>query len=243
MRRAIYEIYNKNGKWTWRLRSDEDILAYSGKTFSRSSDAWWEVDRVRALAAKLAGVNAYRDVPLNNIPSMEVVHADELDSYLQSMQPRWVELESGVLFNAAEVNDVESTEMIRRQLAGKEKILPFVYLRDERRGRSYSFVKYLNHLFEKGYIDEVFMGGRTTKAFARNIRAPIRQFRADADAGEVLDEMVRVGLPVILMGNTVDEFMRQMEIEISKRVVAGDNVHYSPEVDTLEEVGPINSNH
>ncbi|RNI13838.1 hypothetical protein EFE42_06950 [Methanohalophilus sp. RSK] len=531
MRRAIYEIYNKNGKWTWRLRSDEDILAYSGKTFSMSSDAWWEVDRVRALAAKLAGVNAYGDVPLNNIPSMEVAHADaedwqltfcsgntlacsakhfelseeaekmrrsllvdmmgaekifvmdesdelltikvgersplkcfkcflkrgtkhrsllemtdiridvvgirgksstvsrlseiltrrgyntlakvtgnrphliingyaipierlgpnvmlyenihgyrefvpviesytpderqdvaiienqaiteyttrmvneifvkpriimitnvrqdhlstlgrdkreiarsfarsvprntvvinceqnpvlqdymkkeiekrgatainvqipevhrgllgaetvyglnyvlaevgsdpipdgELDSYLQSMQPRWVELESGVLFNAAEVNDVESTEMIRQQLAGKEKILPFVYLRDERRGRSYSFVKYLNHLFEKGYIDEVFMGGRTTKAFARNIRAPIRQFSADADAGEVLDEMVGVGLPVILMGNTVDEFMRQIEIEISKRVVAGENVHYSPEVDTLEEVSSIASNH
>jgi len=31
--------------------------------------------------------------------------------------------------------------------------------------------------------------------------------------------------------------------EISKRVVEGDNVHYSPEVDTLEEAGSINSNH
>ncbi|AKB86113.1 Mur ligase family protein [Methanococcoides methylutens] len=165
------------------------------------------------------------------------IPSEELDAYIMSMQPRWMELEGGcTIFNAAEVNDVESTEMIRKQLAGKNKVLPFVYLRDERRGRSFSFVKYLNHLFEKGYIEEVFVGGRTIAPFAKNIRAPTRQFSADDDASMVLDEMEKKGMPIVLMGNTVDDFMRDMELEISRRVKMGGNKHYSPEVDTLEKV-------
>ncbi|KGK98355.1 hypothetical protein LI82_11645 [Methanococcoides methylutens] len=524
MKRAIYEIYNKSGGWTWRLRNKEEMLAYSGKMFSSSSEAWREVDRVRAMAARLAGIDAYQDIPLDEIPSMEIENADaidwhltfcsgntvacsarhfdvhedakemrkellrdmvgavkvfvmdesddlltlkiekhgpfgcfncflkrgrkhrelldltdtridvvgirgksstvhrlseiftrrgyntlakvtgnrphlivngfsipiermgsnvtlyenihgyqefipviesytpderkdvaifenqaiteyttrmvndvfvkphivvvtnvrqdhlstlgrdkseiarafarsipkgtvvinceqnevlqdymkkeiekrgatvrnvevpeehrgllgsetvhslnyvldevgsgpipfeELDSYLKAMQPRWMELEGCTIFNAAEVNDVESTEMIRQQLAGKNKILPFVYLRDERRGRSFSFVNYLNHLFEKGYIDEVLVGGRTTDPFVRNLKAPTRQFSASDDVSLVLDEMEKKGLPIILMGNTVDDFMRQMEIEISRRVKMGNNKHYSPEVDTLEKM-------
>lgn len=161
---------------------------------------------------------------------------EELDAYIRSMQPRWMEIDGGIIFNAAEVNDVESTEMIRQQLAGKNKILPFVYLRDERRGRSFSFVNYLNYLFKKGYIDEVFIAGRTIDPFARNLKAPTRKFSTSDDVSMVLDEMEKIGLPIILMGNTVDDFMRQMEIEISKRVRMGDNTHYSPDVDTLEKV-------
>jgi len=494
MKRAIYEIYNKSGGWTWRLRNKEEVLAYSGKMFQSSSDAWREVDRVRAMAARLAGIGAYQDVNLDELPSMEIANADYedwhltfcsgntlacsakhfevygeakdkrkellrdmvgavkifvmdesddlltlkiekhgplncfgcifkrgrkhrdlldmtdiridvvgirgksstvhrlseiftrrgyntlakvtgnrphliingfvipiermgpnvtlyenmrgyqefvpvIESYtpddrkdiaifenqaiteyttrmvnevfvkphivvitnvrqdhlstlgedkseiarafarsipkgtvvinceqnevlqdymrteiekrgatvrnvvipkkhidLKSMQPSWMELDDCTLFNAAEVNDVESTEMIRQQLAGKNKILPFVYLRDERRGRSFSFVNYLNYLFEKGYIDEVFIAGRTIAPFARNLKAPTRKFSTNDDVSMVLDEMEKVGIPIILMGNTVDEFMRQMEIEISKRVRMGDNTHYSPNVDTLEKV-------
>lgn len=39
----------------------------------------------------------------------------------------------------------------------------------------------------------------------------------DEDAGEVLDEMLDEAYPVMLMGNTVDEFMRDMEAEMSER--------------------------
>ncbi|HII02707.1 TPA: hypothetical protein HA351_14025 [Methanosarcinaceae archaeon] len=167
------------------------------------------------------------------------------------MQPRWLELDrrkvycggadTGPLFNAAEVNDVESTEMIRRQLAPNEKILPFVFLREERRGRSYSFVNYLNFLYEKGYINEAWLGGRNTAPFARNIKAPTREFKPGDDAGKVLDEMLAVGKPIILMGNTVDDFMRQMEVEISRRIRTRDDVHYAPEVDTLEMLNSISA--
>ncbi|WP_440955824.1 hypothetical protein ACSAZK_02325 [Methanosarcina sp. Mfa9] len=176
---------------------------------------------------------------------------EEIDSYIRSMQPRWLELDrrkvycgsldTGPLFNAAEVNDVESTEMIRRQLAPNEKILPFVYLREERRGRSVSFVNYLNFLYEKGYINEAWLGGRNTAPFARNIKAPTKEFRAGDDAGKVLDEMLTVGKPIILMGNTVDDFMRQMEVEISRRIRTRDDVHYAPEVDTLEMLNSIST--
>jgi len=194
---------------------------------------------------------------------------EELDSYIRSMQPNWLELARGMsyrgkksdrkefpcdrkelpcgnpetclLFNAAEVNDVESTEMIRRQLAGREKILPFVFLREERRGRSVSFVNYLNFLYEEGYIDEAWLGGRNTSPFARHIKAPTKEFGNSEDAGKVLDEMLAVGKPVILMGNTVDDFMRQMEVEISRRIKTRDDVHYAPEVDTLEMLNSISA--
>ena len=39
----------------------------------------------------------------------------------------------------------------------------------------------------------------------------------DEDAGTVLDEMLDEEYPVMLMGNTVDDFMRDMEAEISER--------------------------
>lgn len=182
---------------------------------------------------------------INEVP----LSFEELDSYIQLMQPKWLELGieeiettesmSGnqspfLLFNAAEVNDVESTEMIRRLLAGKDKILPFLYLREERRDRSYSFVNYLNFLSEKGYIEEVHLAGKNTSPFARKIKVPTVEYKNSDDVKKVLDNLLAVKKPVILMGNTVDEFMRKMEVEISRRIQKTKNIHYAPEVDTLE---------
>ncbi|WP_167879498.1 hypothetical protein [Methanococcoides sp. NM1] len=38
---------------------------------------------------------------------------------------------------------------------------------------------------------------------------------------EVVENPCQAGLSVILMGNTVDDFMRQMELKISRRVRLG----------------------
>ncbi|ELZ69335.1 Mur ligase family CapB protein [Haloferax prahovense DSM 18310] len=147
--------------------------------------------------------------------------AGELDAYLDAMQPEWSRVPGGRVYNAAEVNDVESTELVRRALTeDDEQILPFVYLRIDRRGRTASFAEYVNLLAERDCIDRVRVGGAETGAFARAVDVPTTQHPPDDDAGVVLDEMLAEGDPVVLMGNTVDDFMRDMEGAIAERIVA-----------------------
>ncbi|MEF8978448.1 MAG: hypothetical protein V5A39_06225 [Haloarculaceae archaeon] len=113
----------------------------------------------------------------------------ELKAFLHAIQPEWRQLPNGRVFNAAEVNDVESTEMVRQALVTDEKTLPFVYLRRDRRGRTASFADYIDRLYEQGHIDRAHVGGANTRAFAENTDLPITRYD----------------------GNTVDEFMRELE--------------------------------
>lgn len=144
----------------------------------------------------------------------------QLDSYLEGAQPEWIQLPEGRVFNGAEVNDIESTEMVRQALAGDDRVLPFVYLRSDRRGRTASFADYLNILADRGVIDRARVGGWNADTFARNVSIPCTTHSREEDAGEVLDEMLGEGDPVLLMGNTVDDFMRDMEQEIITRAAA-----------------------
>ena len=141
----------------------------------------------------------------------------KMEEYLEETQPEWTQVPKGRIFNASQVNDVESTEMVRNALAGDEKVLPFVYLRWDRRGRTASFVRYVNILIERGLIDEVHIGGANTSTFARNVDCRVTQHAEDADAEEVLDEMLDKGYPVVLMGNTVADLMRDMQDFIEER--------------------------
>ncbi|WP_198662054.1 Mur ligase family protein [Halorussus litoreus] len=143
---------------------------------------------------------------------------EEIESFLRSIQPTWIAVEGGRIFNAAEVNDVESTEMVRRVLVDDEYITPFVYLRRDRRGRTASFAQYIELLFERDVIEEVHAGGANTRAFAENIDVPTECHSRDADPDQVLTELLATGRPVILMGNTVDEFMRDIQASIERRV-------------------------
>lgn len=149
------------------------------------------------------------------------VPAAELDVFIEQIQPEWLHLEGGRLFNAAEVNDVESTEMVRRSLVkGDEKILPFVYLRYDRRGRTASFAEYVDLLSDRGCIDHVHVGGADSNSFARNVDVSVTQHSHDEDANAVLSELFSAEQPLLLMGNTVDEFMRDMEAAIDDRIRA-----------------------
>ncbi|OAQ52609.1 hypothetical protein HTG_13375 [Natrinema mahii] len=145
---------------------------------------------------------------------------DEMDSFLSSIQPTWIAVEGGRVFNAAEVNDVESTEMVRRMLVDDEYITPFVYLRRDRRGRTASFAQYIELLFERDLITEAHAGGANTRAFAENIDVPTERHSPRADPERVLTDLLAEGRPVILMGNTVDEFMREMQSSIERRAKA-----------------------
>lgn len=141
----------------------------------------------------------------------------QLNAYLDAIEPHWVQVPCGRVFNGAEINDIESTEAVRKALAGDNEILPFVYLRSDRRSRTASFASYLNTLADRGLITRARAGGAFTDVFAANVTVPVTQHDRDEDAGAVLDEMLTEGPPVLLMGNTVDDFMRDMETEISDR--------------------------
>ncbi len=151
------------------------------------------------------------------ILDMEPVPEAQLNEYLDAIQPEWVRLPDGRVFNGAEINDIESTEAIRRALAGENYLLPFVYLRGDRRSRTASFAEYLNTLADRDLIREARAGGAFTDVFAANVDVPVTTHDREEDAGVVLDEMLAGDHPVMLMGNTVDEFMRDMDREITER--------------------------
>jgi len=148
---------------------------------------------------------------------MEPIPEPQLNEYLNAIQPRWARVPGGQVFNGAEINDIESTEAIRRALAGDNYILPFVYLRADRRSRTASFAAYLNTLADRDLITKARAGGAFTDVFASRVDVPVTTHDREEDAGAVLSEMLAEEYPVMLMGNTVDEFMRDMETEIAER--------------------------
>jgi len=165
-------------------------------------------------------VLAYYDEP----PLSDV----RVQSMLDAIQPEWTRLPGGRVFNGAKVNEIESTELFRRELAGTgddaETVLPFVFLRRDRRGRTASFVEYVNLLADRGLIDACHVGGAYTGVFAGNVDCPaVEHDTADPDdAPVVLDALLDVGQPVVFMANTVDPFMRTLVAEVDRRAAGGE---------------------
>jgi len=200
-------------------------------------------DRIRGVLSRELG---HRDCPLTHVtvpedretvPGAEVVEAvdavveavdgepiprKDLEGYLEEMAVSWTRLPQGRAFNAASVNDVESTEAIRRSLARQDApvIQPLLYLRRDRRARTGAFVDYLDSLAERGAIEQARVVGEHTEPFARAASFPVLEHDPDDHAGRVLDDALDDGWPVVLMGNTVAEFMRDLETEIVDRVEA-----------------------
>ena len=151
---------------------------------------------------------------------------ERIQSMLDGIQPEWTALPGGRVFNAAKVNEIESTELFRRQLVGRgadaELVCPFVFLRGDRRGRTASFVQYINILAERDLIDRVHVGGAYTGVFARRVDVPATEHDTDAtSAAEVLDRLLETPQPVMFMANTVDPFMRELVAEVEYRERGG----------------------
>jgi len=142
---------------------------------------------------------------------------DEIRTYLEQIQPKWTTVPNGLVFNAAEVNDVESTEAVRQALENSDRITPFVFLRPDRRGRTASFVSYFDHLADRGIIDAGYVMGSDSAVFVNETACEVTEIDSDADPAAVLDRLLDRDRPVILMGNTVDEFMREIDAEIDSR--------------------------
>lgn len=145
---------------------------------------------------------------------------ERMQSYLDEMRVSWIHVDGGRVYNAADVNDVESTEAVRQTLQhdNPEPIEVFMYLRKDRRSRTASFLEYLSRLDEEGVLARTHVTGPLTDVFAQKADFPVVQHdETEETADDVLDEMLASDRPVFLVGNTVAHFMRDMEDAINER--------------------------
>lgn len=178
-------------------------------------------------------------------PLPESVLAD----YRSNMRVEWTRIPRGLVYNAAEVNDVQSTEMIRQSLmqdVESSTVQPFVYLRGDRRGRTASFLRYLESIAEAddAAFETVHVAGEMRDVFKRKASFPVVTHDSDPEnAPTVLDELLDYGYPVLLMGNTVATFMRALDDEIERRVHHLESVREqasgADEVDTDSTVATV----
>jgi hypothetical protein len=173
---------------------------------------------------------SYVQVPAQHrhIPGAEVVHGlnqvlhtvgeppldpDRREAYLDRMTVSWMTVPQGRVYDAAAVNDTRSVELVRRQLVGesREVIQPLVYLRADRRGRTASFLEYLDLLETHDRIEQARVVGQEAGLFARHASFPVVTHDEETEApGEVLAAALGDGWPVLVMGNTVSEFMKDL---------------------------------
>lgn len=149
------------------------------------------------------------------------IPAPRIARYLDHLKPEWTTIPDGKVYNAASVNDPESTEVVRRSLLNgdPEPIEPLIYLRRDRPGRTASYIEYLDTLYEAGHIERIHAVDGHLDAFAYRLDTPIERYTSDEySPAEVLDAALAAGRPVMLMGNTVPEFMKRLAQEIEERV-------------------------
>ena len=190
---------------------------YMAEEVERAGGTLTQVSIPEGQRGRIGAETVYAVNDVLRLLDMDPVPEEQLNEYLDAIQPEWVQIPGGRVFNGAEINDIESTEAIRRALAGENYVLPFVYLRADRRSRTASFANYLNTLADRDLIRRARAGGAFTDVFASKVDVPVVTHSREEDAGAVLEEMLAEEYPVVLMGNTVDEFMREMEAEISER--------------------------
>lgn len=154
-----------------------------------------------------------------------------IDTYLETFDVSWRRLDSGRLFNAADANDVQSTELIRRTLLDDETtaVEPVLFLRWDRRGRTASFLHYLDRLADTGDIEQAHVLGANRRTFARRASVPVVTHDHErTDPSAVLDEALASDRPVLVMGNTVHPFMQSLQEEIEARVVEHSQHEHRP---------------
>lgn len=143
-------------------------------------------------------------------------------AYLEEMRVSWTQLPNGRVYNAASVNDVDSTEVVRQALVDEQTavIQPLVYLRADRRARTVSFLEYLETLYDDGCFEIARAVGPHAGVFSRHASFPVATHdEANESASDVLDDALGLDWPVFVAGNTVAEFMRDLESEIETRRV------------------------
>lgn len=190
-----------------------------------------ELDRRNGTVSYIHVPEPHQEIPGAELvygldPVLQAVDEPPLDDaererYLGQMKVSWTQLPDGRVYNAAAVNDTQSVELVRRYLTSEreEPIQPLVYLREDRRGRTVAFLRYLETLADRGDIEQARVVGRDSGTFARHASFPVViHDEADESPDQVLEEALADGWPVLLMGNTVPEFMQELGETINSRV-------------------------
>jgi len=190
----------------------------------------------------------YVDVPTEyaDVPGAELVYIlDETlrvldgggletaraERYLAELDVEWRRLPNGLVFNAASVNDVQSTESIRGALVdGPDQLVePLIYLRADRPGRTVSFARYLNQLAEAGHIASAHVVDGHAEPFDAKTEFPVEIHSKNEDPEAVLAEALSTGRPVLVMGNANPEFVQELsELIRRKAVESGDDTAAAP---------------
>lgn len=155
----------------------------------------------------------------------------EVATKLEELTVQWKQLPGGRAFNAAPANDVQSTELIRTHLVRDtgEVVEPVLNLRADRRGRTASFVRYFDRLYESGDVERVRLLGDDQRLFERNASVPVvRHDRGSTTPSTVLDRALATGRPVFIVGNVVDEFVQALAAEIEEQAIRDDDELHTP---------------
>lgn len=157
-------------------------------------------------------------------PVLQAVGEEPIDdakreAFLERMNHSWVDLPNGRVFNAAAINDIQSIELVRRYLVDDSEtpIQPLLYLRSDRRGRTVSFLRYLESLADRDLVKQVRVVGQDTELFALHATFPVVIHDESESPAAVLDDALADDWPLILMGNTVAEFMQDLAEIIANR--------------------------
>lgn len=140
------------------------------------------------------------------------------EEYLESFRVEWRRLPGGRVHDAASVNDVQSTEVIRRALvADDELIQPLIYLRWDRPGRTASYARYVDELADRGLIEQVRVINGHKRAFDARTSVPVLAHDPSESAASVLTTALEDDWPVLIMGNANPPFMEELREVIDER--------------------------
>lgn len=153
----------------------------------------------------------------------EGLERGDAQEYLDEFRVDWQYLPEGRVYDASSVNDVQSTEAFRRALlaGGDELVQPLIYLRRDRPGRTASYSRYVDVLYERGVVEKVRVVDGHAEAFDARTDVPVVRHDDREEPAEVLEAALSDGWPVVLMGNATPDFMVEMRQHIDEAASAG----------------------
>jgi len=163
------------------------------------------------------------------------VPTQEIQDRIDTLRPSWQQLPGGRVYNAAAVNDVQSTELVRQSLvedrgdSNRTSVEPPV----GSPGANGVVHPLSRRPLRVGAVEQTHIVGDDQQLFETTASLPVVRHDTETESpAAVLDDAVASGRPVVLMGNTVTAFMEAMAREIESRAGTDSD---APEATTAPE--------